>query len=289
MAYPPGGLSDGVARALAERLAAALGVPVLVENRAGAGGAVGMEAVARAAPDGFVIGFCAISPLAMLPHVGRLGYDPVTDVAPVASIMLTPALVVGTPAFAGRTFEDLVALARARPGRLRWATSGPATIGHLVLEQVRGTAIVDIVHVPYKGGGQQLSDALAGHFEVLSTNLAATQLQHVRSGRLTALAVGAPARVQALPDLPTLAELGFPDANLASLFGVFAPGRTPERIVMRLNAEIQRVLAEPAFRQRLLDAENIPVAGSPADFARRIAAESRTNARVVRAARIRLD
>ena len=141
--------------------------------------------------------------------------------------MRTPVLVVGTPAFAGQRFEDLIAAARAAPGRLRWASSGHATTGHLVIEQVCAAAGVDIDHIPYAGGGEQLNDALAGHFEVLSSNVAARQLADVKEGRLRALAVGAPQRVAVLPEVPTLAELGYPAANLSPLFGVFAPGRTP--------------------------------------------------------------
>jgi len=289
VAYPTGGLSDGVARALAEKLSAQLGTPVLVENRAGAGGGVGMEAVAKSAPDGYTIGFCAISPLALNPHLGRMNFDPAKDIAPVASVMYTPVLVVGTPAFEGRNFADLLALARARPGRIRWGTSGQATVGHMVLEQLKAVAGVDITHIPYKGGGQQLNDALGGQFEVLSTNVAGAQLAQVKAGKLKALAVGAPGRIDALPEVPTLAELGFPSANMASLFGIFAPGRTPEAVLLRLNAEINKALQLPDIRNRLIAADNVPTGGSSADFARQIAVESGNNARIIKAVNIRLE
>lgn len=287
VAYPPGGISDLVARLLADKLSGSLRVPVVVENRAGAGGMIGMETVAKARPDGYTLGFCAISPLALSPHLGPLNFDPVHDIAPVASVMYTPVLVAATPAFEGRTFADLLATARARPGDMRWATSGNATIGHLVLEEVKAIAHVDITHVPYKGGGQQITDALSGQFEILSTNVAPAQVDHVRSGRLRALALGSPARSEALPDVPTLAELGFPSANLVSLFGVFAPGRTPPDVVARLNSEINKILESADFRGRLLAADNAPSVGTSADFARLIANASEENARIVRAARIR--
>nr|WP_328700324.1 tripartite tricarboxylate transporter substrate binding protein [Caenimonas soli] len=289
VAYPTGGLSDGVARALAEKLSVQLGVPVVVENRAGAGGGVGMEAVAKAAPDGYTVGFSAISPLALNPHLGRTNFDPAKDIAPVASVMYTPVLVVGTPAFEGKSFADLLALARARPGQIRWGTSGQATVGHMVLEQLKAVAGVDITHIPYKGGGQQLNDALSGQFEILSTNVAGTQLQQVKSGKFKALAVGAPGRIEALPDVPTLAELGFALANLVSLFGIFAPGRTPEAVLSRLNAEINKALQLADIRNRLIAAENVPAGGSSAEFARQIAVESNNNARIIKAANIRLE
>ena len=287
--YPPGGVSDGMARALAEPLAQALGVPVLVENRAGAGGSVGMDAHARAAPDGCTLAFSAISPLTLQPLLARVAYDPLRGFAPVAGVMRTPVLVVGTPAFAGRSFGDLIAMARSRPGALRWASSGVATIGHLVLAQVRMQSRTDITHIPYQGGGPQLNDALSGQFEVLSTNVAAQQLQYIESGRLRALAVGAPARIEALPSVPTLAELGFEKANRDSLFGIFAPARTPTAVVQRLNTEINRLLRAEPLHTRLRDAHNIPAGGPSEDFAREIAIDRRRNRELVAGDRSQFD
>jgi len=274
VAYPPGGLSDEVARALAAPLAADLGMPVRVEHRPGAGGAVAMEMLARAPADGRTLVFCAASPLALLPQLGPTNYDPQRDIAPVAAIMATPVLVVGTPALAAASFNAMLDIARAQPGALRWASSGLATTGHLVLEQVCLSAGVEITHVPYKGGGQQLTDALAGQFELLSSNVAPTPLEHVRSGRLRALAVGASRRLPALPAVPTLAELGHADANLQSRFGLFVRGGTPVALVERINAAANRALALPALRDRLLAASNLPLGGSAAAFAEQIAAEA---------------
>jgi tripartite-type tricarboxylate transporter receptor subunit TctC len=286
VAYPPGGVSDDAARALADRLAAQLGVPVLVENRAGAGGAVAMEMLARAAPDGHTLCFSAVSPLVLAPPQGKAAHDVLRDIAPVVSVMYTPVLLVATPAFEGRTFGDVLAAARAAPGRIRWATSGLGTIGHLVLEQVRAASRTDITHIPYKGGGQQLNDALAGHFELLSSNVGALQLDYIRSGRLRPLAVGAPSRVDVLPEVPTFAELGLPQANLVSLFGIFAPGGTPPAVVERLNAELNAALRQPELRNRLLAVNNVPTGGSAADFARQIAREAENNRRLVEAGRL---
>lgn len=287
VAYPPGGVSDEVARALAGPLAAELGRPVRVEHRPGAGGAVAMEMLARAPADGSVLVFCAVTPLALLPLLGPTPYHPQRDIAPVAAVMATPVLVVGTPALAATDLAGLLAAARARPGALRWASSGLATTGHLVLEQVCLSAGVEIVHVPYKGGGQQLTDALGGQFEVLSSNVAPTPLQHVQAGRLRALAVGAAQRLPVLPGVPTLAEAGHPDANLQSLFGLFAPGATPPALVDRLNAAVRSALAP--LRPRLLASNNLPQDGGAAEFAQRIAAETAQLQRLLRRRPIKLQ
>mgnify|MGYP000317139134 CR=1 FL=1 len=288
--YPPGGLSDGMARLLAERLQAQLGVAVRVDNRAGGGGSVGLQALARAAPDGHTLAYSAVSPLTLRPHLQAdgTGVDPLRGIAPVAGVMFTPVLVVGTPAFTGRDFAALLAQARARPGALRWATSGIATAGHLVLEQVQAGAGVRVTHVPYKGGGQQLNDALAGQFELLSTNVAAAQLQHVAAGRFTPLAVGAPQRLDVLPQVPTFAELDLAQANVSSLFGLYAPPGTPPALLDRLNAETNRALAEPSVRERIVASDNLPAGGSRAGFARRIDEEWMAN-RVLRSSGIRLE
>lgn len=286
--YPPGGLSDGVARTLAERLARQLGVPVRVENRAGGGGSVGLQALARATPDGHTLAFSAISPLTLRPHLGPMGFDPLRDVAPVAGVMFTPVLLVGTPAFTGHRFADLLSQARERPRALRWATSGVATAGHLVLEQVQAGSGIAVTHVPYKGGGQQLNDALGGQFELLSTNVAPVQLSHVEAGRFRPLAVGAPRRLDVLPTVPTFTELGLPHANIGSLFGLFAPGRTPVAVLERLNAEINTAIETPEIRERLLAADNLPAAADRASFVRHIAQEWQNNRRL-RAAGIRME
>lgn len=274
VAYPPGGVSDDMARALAQALAPRLGVPVVLDHRAGAGGTLAMEALARAPADGHTLCFSAITPLTLSPQLGPVRYDPARDIDPVCGVMLTPTLVVASPALDARDFAGLLALARARPGQLRWATSGHGTTGHLVLEEVRHGAGVDIAHIPYRGGGAQLTDALAGHFELLSTNAAGPQLRHVQTQRLRALAVGAPQRLAALPEVPTLAELGLPRANRASVFGVFAPGGTPAPIRERLGKAIDEALQLAPIQERLLVASNLPTGGGPQAFAALIEEET---------------
>lgn len=289
VAYPAGGVSDGVARALAERLAAQLGTTVVVDNKAGASGSIGMDAVAKAAPDGYTLGFSSISPLALNPLLGRSPFDPFRDIAPVARVMVSPVLLLATSASSAPDFRTLLAQAQARPGAVRWATSGQASVGHIMLEQIMASAKVSITHVPYKGGGQQMSDALGGQFEILSTNAGPALDAQIKSGKLRPLAVGAPARLDNLPQVPTLAELGFAAANQSSVFGIFAPARTPAALLERLNAEVNAALAQPDVRARLVAADNVPAGGSAADFAKQIAAESAANARIISAAGIKAE
>ncbi|MNZ92656.1 Tripartite tricarboxylate transporter family receptor [compost metagenome] len=289
VSYPAGGVSDVVARALGDKLTAQLGQPIVVENKAGAGGAIGLDLVAKSHPDGYTLGFSAISPLALSPHLGKLPFDPAKDLIPVASVMYSPVLLLGTKRNTAKDFGQLMSQAKSEPGSVRWATAGLASLGHIMLEQIAYTAKVDITHIPYKGGGQQLNDALSAQFEVLSTNAGPAVMQHIKAGTLKPLAVGAPQRLASLPDVPTLAELGHASANVTSLFGIFAPAGTPAAIVERLNTEINKALAQPDLQAKLAATDNVSTGGKAAAFAKQIADESQSNARIIRAAKIQLN
>lgn len=289
LVYPPGGVSDQVLRSLAEQLAPRLGVPVNVDYRPGAAGSLGLAALAAAPADGHTLAFSALSPLTLYPQLARVRYDPLRDITPVAGVMLTPSLLVGTAAFDGASVADLTRAARAAPGRLRWATTGAGTTGHLVLAQWQRATGCNVTHIPYKGGGQQLNDALASHFDLLSTNVAAAQRQHIRSGQFKPLAVGAPQRLDSLPDVPTWAELGLPDANLASVFGLMAPAGTPAAVVQRLNQLINQLLDGPVLKDLLRAADNLPAGGSAAAFAALVRQEFQQHQAVLQRAPISLD
>jgi tripartite-type tricarboxylate transporter receptor subunit TctC len=273
VAYPPGGVSDETARLLAEGLAEQLKVQVLVENRAGAGGIAAIEALARSAPDGYVLCYSAISPLVTPPLPGRTPRDWLREIQPVIALMHTPVLLLAGPHVKAGTLPELLAAARAAPGSVRWASSGLGTVGHRVLEQVARAAGVQITHVPYKGGGQQLNDALGGQFEMLSSNVAPQQLDYLRQGRLKAMAVGAPQRLPVLPEVPTLAELGFAEANLMSTFGLFAPHGLAADRLQRLNRVFNLLLQQAPMRERLAASSNFAAGGSAADFAQLIERE----------------
>ncbi|MEJ8845132.1 tripartite tricarboxylate transporter substrate binding protein [Variovorax rhizosphaerae] len=277
--YPPGGVSDQIARALGDVMAGQLGVPFVVENKAGASGTLALELLMRREPDGYTLCFVAATAIALQARAAAGRADGVRSPVPVAGVMRTPVLIVGTPGLGGlgtgATFGRMLEMAREQPGGIRWATTGEGTTGHAVLERVRRASGAGIVHIPYKGGGQQLTDALAGHFEVLSTNVAAAQLADIAAGRLTALAVGAPGRLKVLPDTPTLAELGFEDANLDSLFGLFAPPGLSPALASRINRAVAAALANPGLQARLRRTNNTPFEGGADDFARQVAREAR--------------
>lgn len=273
LAYPPGGINDAVARAVADHLSARIDRPVLLEHRPGGGGAVALGVLGQSAADGHTLCLCAIAPITMPADAGWSPPAPRADVVPVVAAVSTPALVVGTRHVAGHSLAEVVRDSIERGTSLRWATSGVGSTGHLILEQVRLASGADIVHVPYKAGEQQIKDALAAEFEILSTNVAPTQLGHVRDRKLQALAVGWPSRVEALPHVATLSEQGFARANLPSTFGFFAAPGTPQPLVVRIAAEIDRALSAAALRSKLEAAGHVVIGGSPDHFAMLIARE----------------
>jgi tripartite-type tricarboxylate transporter receptor subunit TctC len=286
--YPPGGTSDAVTRFLAEKLTVSLGQQVIVENKGGAGGAIGMDAMAKSPPDGHTIAFSAISPVTLLPHVGKVPYDALKDIAPLASVMYSPVYLLATPAFAGKSFADLVQEAKAKPGLLRVGTSGIATLGHLMVEQLR-IAGLDFVHVPYKGGGQVITDAAGGQFELFTANPSPGVNSLIQQGKFRILAVAAPKRLPALPTIPTMTELGYPDSNYTSHFGFFAPAKTPEAVLQRLHAEINKALALQDVADRLVKLDNVVAATSAAEFAQIVKREYEANAKIVAKAGIRSE
>ncbi|MGB3288688.1 MAG: tripartite tricarboxylate transporter substrate binding protein [Burkholderiaceae bacterium] len=289
VAYPPGGVSDAVTRAISEKLGERMGVSFVVENKGGAGGTIGMNEVARAPADGYTIGFSSVSPLVLSPAIRKVPYDPQKDIAPIGSVMVSPVVLLGTKAFKGKTMADLISMAQAAPGALRWATSGQGSLGHLMLEQMQQAGKIQVTHVPYKGAGQQLTDALGGQFELTSTNMSPALTSHITDGTFTPLAIAAPARISTLPNVPTFSELGYADANKMSVFGFFAPGGTPADIVAKLNAELNQVVATPAIQKLLVNSNNIPDTGTPQQFAQAIKDELASNRKLVEKVNLKQD
>ena len=282
--YPAGGLSDVVARRLAEKVADALKVPVVVENRPGAGGTINIADVSRAKPDGYSLAFSATSPLTLTPYFSKVSYVPEKAVTPVIGIMYSPVVLLGTQTLGATDFNAFIAKAKEEPGKLRWATSGMGTIGHIMFGQIAHDAGLDMTLIPYKGGSQQMNDALGGQFEIFSTNVSATLIENIKAGKLHALAIGAEQRIDGLPDTPTFTELGQPKANLKSNFGIVAPAGTPATVIDKLNKAFNDALHDPAIADSLRQSGNIPSGGSAQAFQQVIDEESRNNKAIIQQA-----
>ena len=264
--FPPGGSTDVAARSLADKLSAALGQPVIVDNRAGANGAIGTNEVARAAPDGYTILFAA-DPVTTLQFVVKnLGFDPLRDFAPVTQVTTQPLALAVHPSVPARTVREFIAYAKANPGKLSFCHSGTGSGQHLSGELFKKMAGIDMVHVPYKGGGPAVQDLIAGQVPV--GVLGSTPLiPHHKSGRIRILAFTSLERFPVLPEIPTLHESGLAGFDTAQWLGLLAPRGTRDEVVQRLYLETAKVLAVPEVRERLMQAALQPVGSKPAEFA----------------------
>ena len=287
--FPPGGGNDVIARAVAQKLGDRLGQPVVVENRAGANGIVGLQAMMQAAPDGHTIAVGAAGPLAVNPSLyDKLPYDPVKDFAPITNLVNFPLLLVTHPSVAAKTTRELVALAKAQPGKLHYSSPGSGNSGHLAGELFNTMAGVKTVHVPYKGQGPALTDLIAGQVQMLYSSIPSV-LPHVRQGQLNAIAVGSAKRIPSLPDIPTIAESGVPGYEAYSWVGMVAPAATPRAVVVRLNREIVEILKEKDVAEKLNGQGALPVGDTPEQFASYIKAEIDKWGAVVRSSNIKVD
>ncbi len=287
--FPPGGGNDVIARAVAQKLGDRLGQAVVVENRAGANGIVGLQAMMQAAPDGHTIAVGAAGPLAVNPSLyDKLPYDPLKDFAPITNLVNFPLLLVTHPSVAAKTTRELVALAKAQPGKLHYSSPGSGNSGHLAGELFNTMAGVKTVHVPYKGQGPALTDLIAGQVQMLYSSIPSV-LPHVRQGQLNAIAVGSAKRIPSLPDIPTIAESGVPGYEAYSWVGMVAPAATPRVVVQRLNREIVEILKEKDVAEKLNGQGALPVGDSPEQFASYIKAEIDKWGAVVRSSNIKVD
>ncbi len=287
--FAPGGSTDVIGRIVAEGLRQVLGQPVVVENQSGAGGSLGTAAIARAAPDGYTIGMGTASTLVLNPLVYRtLSFDVLADLAPIGSIATVPNIMSINPSVAAADMPAFIALARAHPGQLSYASAGIGSVSHLLGEQFRLATGTDLVHVPYRGVGPALTDVVAGQVEVMYDNLP-TSLPMVADGRLRALAVSGATRSAFLPDIPTFAELGLDDMNWMAFFGLVAPAGTTDAVIARLNDALAQALATPATREKLAAQQATVSTGSPQAFRSQIVRELDRMRPVVAAAKVQLD
>lgn len=287
--FPAGGGADILARTIMPRVAQELGTPIVIDNRPGAGGNVGAEYVARAAPDGYTLLYGTNGTHAINRALyANLAFDPVRDFVPVSRMTLIAALLVVNPGVPVLSVADLITYAKHHPGKVFFASAGNGTTSHLAGELFRTAAQIDIVHAPYRGGAPAASDLMGGHVQMM-IDVMPNVLPLARAGKLRGLAVTTAARVPTATEFPTVAESGLPGFEVSAWDGVLAPAGTPPAIVARLNAAIRAALADPGVRDALVARGAQPVAGTPEDFARHIAAESEKWARVVRQAGAKID
>ena len=286
--FAPGGATDTLARIVGQKLHERLGQPVVVDNRAGAGGNIGADLVAKAAPDGYTLLVGGVPHAIAVTLYARLPYDLQKDLAAVAEIATFPSMIVLHPSLPAKSVKELITLAKARPGELNFGSAGNGSPNHLALELFKTVAGVSMVHVPYKGTGQVIGDLLAGQVQLASMGFP-TATPHVRSGRLRAIAVTGAVRSPLLPDIPTVSEEGLPGFVVTSWYGVFAPAATPQDIVARLNAEIGQVMAGAEVRQRLAAMGAEPSAKMPAEFAAYVREEIAKWAKVVKDSGAKID
>ena len=288
--FPAGGATDLMARTMGDKLTQRLGQPIVIDNRAGAGGGVGAEAVARAAPDGYTLLFATMGSLTINPALyKKLRYDPLKDFEPIALTHSTSNLLVVNPAVPVHSVAELIALARQKPGELTFASAGNGTTSHLSGELFKSLAKVELTHVPYKGSAPAMSDFLGGRTSMMF-DTASNFVEYVRAGRLRALGLTGRKRSPAMPEVPTIAEApGMGDYELSLWLGVLAPAGTPKEIVERLHREIDRTMSEPDMVRQMAAAGIDVRLGSPQEFAALIRSDTAKWAEVVKRAGVQID
>jgi tripartite-type tricarboxylate transporter receptor subunit TctC len=285
--FPPGGPNDIIARVVGQRMSELTKQPVVIDNRGGQAGVLGTDAVAKASPDGYTIGIVSASSLVINPTMEKVPYDVASDFAPVTLVVTVPEMLVVAGNFPANNMAELVALAKAQPGKFNFASAGVGGLPHLAGELFKLTAKIDIVHVPYRGAAPAINDLLGQQVEMTFLDLPVL-LPHIKAGTLRPIALGARERVPTAPDVPTTAEVGMPDLLIENWYGMIAPAKTPDNIVAALNRIANEAMADPAVKQRLAD-QGLTVAGdTPEHFRGFIDAEAKKWARVIKDAGLAL-
>ena len=287
--FAPGGSSDVISRFVGQKLSEAWKQSVIVDNKAGGAGQIAMQAVARSAPDGYTLILGHIGTLAVNPSMfAKLSYDYKKEFVPVAMLAVVPSAIAVNPSLPINNVKDLIGYSKANPGKLNYGSAGNGSAGHLAMEYFKDTTKMEAEHVPYKGTGPMLTDLLGGQTQI-TYNGVLPLVPHAKSGKLRVIAVGSPKRLPILPDVPTIEEQGFPGFETSQWYGVLAPAGTPAAIVAKLNADINKVLADPEIQKRLADDGAVAGTGSSGDFGKYIDAEEVRWGKVVKKAGIKPD
>ena len=286
--FPPGGGTDVVARAVAPAMSEALGQPVIIDNRAGAGGNIGTDAVAKAAPDGYTLLVASAATAINNTLAKNISWQVSKDFAPVTLLVINQSLLVAHPSVPASTVKELIALAQSKPGQVTYGSYGNGSSAHLIGELFKMMAGVDLLHVPYKGAAPAVNDLLGGQVNLVFADVAAV-LSHVRSGKLKALGIGSSRRFEGLPEVPTISEAGVADFEAGGFLGLVAPAGTPPGVIATLNAAAVKSLSAPQVRERLIGLATIPMGGTPEEFGRHLRTEVEKWARVIRAGNIQVN